>query len=565
MSGLLKFITCGSVDDGKSTLIGHILYDSKLLYADQEKALELESKAGSRGGKLDYALLLDGLMAEHEQGITIDVAYRYFTTDKRSFIVADTPGHEEYTRNMAVGASFAELAVILVDASKGVLVQTRRHARICHLMGIKYFIFAVNKMDIINYDKNKFIQITEQINELTKQIGLENVTIIPLSATEGDNVTVKSDNMPWYQGTPLLTALEDININEAAAGYDFYMPVQRVCRPDRTFRGFQGQCESGQLNINDDITVFPSGETAKVKAIYNAGAETDRAAAGQALTLELSREIDVSRGCVIAKNIDASITKSLSGDILWMDDEPLLLNHEYIFQLGTSHTIAVIKQINYKTDVNDGSQIAASSLQKNELANCTITLSDRTTAALFDTYPALGSFILVDRLSNMTSACGVVKSLQQLTDDDYSFIYKNIKMSASLFDEYYYNMRDMKIDEAQIPHKAFTVGDILPLKGKTYNYPSEIDIIILEENSAVRIRHNKITDIIPINKYTYDEQYNAPLIDSRGFAVNAHSQQDFEQFYTEYTADKKQAAFWNKWLDCTKWRHILFNDNYWII
>ena len=257
MKGLLKFITCGSVDDGKSTLIGHILYDSKLLYADQEKALELDSKVGSRNGKIDYSLLLDGLMAEREQGITIDVAYRYFTTDNRSFIVADTPGHEEYTRNMAVGASFADLAVILIDASQGVLVQTRRHARICSLMGIKYFVFAVNKMDLVKYDKATCDKITDQINELKAELDLENVVIIPLSATEGDNVTVKSENIPWYDGKTLLDYLETVDIKSSDNEKGFYMPVQRVCRPDHTFRGFQGQIESGEISVGDEITTLP--------------------------------------------------------------------------------------------------------------------------------------------------------------------------------------------------------------------------------------------------------------------------------------------------------------------
>ena len=229
MIGLLKFITCGSVDDGKSTLIGHILYDSKLLYADQEKALELDSKVGSRGGAIDYSLLLDGLMAEREQGITIDVAYRYFTTDKRSFIVADTPGHEEYTRNMAVGASFADLAIILIDAKQGVLVQTKRHARICALMGIKYFVFAVNKMDLVGYSEERFNEITKQIDELSKELGLASVKIIPVSATEGDNITVKSDNTPWYPGEALLTYLENVDVSEKKKEEGFYMPVQRVC------------------------------------------------------------------------------------------------------------------------------------------------------------------------------------------------------------------------------------------------------------------------------------------------------------------------------------------------
>ena len=263
MSGLLKFITCGSVDDGKSTLIGHILYDSKLLYADQEKALELDSKVGSRGGAIDYSLLLDGLMAEREQGITIDVAYRYFTTEKRSFIVADTPGHEEYTRNMAVGASFADLAVILVDAKQGVLVQTRRHARICALMGIRYFVFAVNKMDLVDYSEERFKEIVDQIQELSKELHLASVKIIPVSATEGDNVTTHSDNMPWYTQEPLLAYLENIDVSERKQEEGFYMPVQRVCRPDHTFRGFQGQIESGAVSVGDTIVTLPSNEHAK--------------------------------------------------------------------------------------------------------------------------------------------------------------------------------------------------------------------------------------------------------------------------------------------------------------
>ena len=265
MKGLLKFITCGSVDDGKSTLIGHILYDAKLIYADQERALELDSKVGSREGAIDYSLLLDGLMAEREQGITIDVAYRYFTTDHRSFIVADTPGHEEYTRNMAVGASFAELAVILIDAKAGVLVQTRRHARICALMGIKYFVFAVNKMDLAGYRKERFHEIEAQIQELSDELCLSSVKIIPVSATEGDNITKKSVNMPWYTGDDLLTYLENIDTSEQTMEAGSYMPVQRVCRPNHEFRGFQGQIEAGEFTVGDDVEALPGRQSAKFK------------------------------------------------------------------------------------------------------------------------------------------------------------------------------------------------------------------------------------------------------------------------------------------------------------
>ena len=354
MSGLLKFITCGSVDDGKSTLIGHILYDSKLLYADQEKALELDSKVGSRGGAIDYSLLLDGLMAEREQGITIDVAYRYFTTDKRSFIVADTPGHEEYTRNMAVGASFADLAVILVDAKQGVLVQTRRHARICALMGIRYFVFAVNKMDLVGYDETRFREIEKQIAELTKELSLPNVTIIPVSATEGDNVTTKSENIPWYTGKALLPYLEDIDIAEDDSEQGFYMPVQRVCRPDHTFRGFQGQIEHGSIHVGDEITTLPSNETAKVKSIYIGDKDSESATKGQPVTIQLDREVDVSRGCVLSVASGAKVASSITATLLWMDDEELQNGKNFFFKLGTKTILGAVTDIEYAIDVNTG-------------------------------------------------------------------------------------------------------------------------------------------------------------------------------------------------------------------
>ena len=354
MKGLLKFITCGSVDDGKSTLIGHILYDSKLLYADQEKALELDSKVGSRSGKIDYSLLLDGLMAEREQGITIDVAYRYFTTDNRSFIVADTPGHEEYTRNMAVGASFADLSVILVDASQGVLVQTRRHARICKLMGIRYFVFAVNKMDLVGYSQERFEEILKQINELSDELSLHSVYVIPLSATEGDNVTVKSKNIAWYQGKALLDYLETIDIDEAQTEAGFYLPVQRVCRPDRTFRGFQGQIEAGIIRVGDTVTSLPSNEKATVKGILRGDKNVEEAHAGEPVTISLDREVDVSRGCVLAKDTDIGSYKKIKASLLWMDDEPLSLGKDYLVKLGTKTIPGILTKIEYAIDVNTG-------------------------------------------------------------------------------------------------------------------------------------------------------------------------------------------------------------------
>ena len=411
MSGLLKFITCGSVDDGKSTLIGHIFNDSKLLYADQEKALELDSKVGSRGGAIDYSLLLDGLMAEREQGITIDVAYRYFTTDKRSFIVADTPGHEEYTRNMAVGASFADLAVILIDAKQGVLVQTRRHARICALMGIRYFVFAVNKMDLVGYDEKRFDEITKQIVELTKELGLANVRIIPVSATEGDNVTTKSENIPWYKGQALLPYLEDIDITEDDSEAGFYMPVQRVCRPDHTFRGFQGQIEAGTISVGEEVVTLPSNETAHVKSIHVGDKESDSAKKGQPVTIQLDREVDVSRGCVLTVDSGAQTASSITATLLWMDDEELYKGNNFFFKLGTKTIPGIVTSIEHTIDVNTGEEKPADTLSKNEIAVCKISFADKIVVDKFKNHKTLGEFILIDRVTDMTSACGVVEEV----------------------------------------------------------------------------------------------------------------------------------------------------------
>ncbi|MBR5649355.1 sulfate adenylyltransferase subunit 1 [Pseudobutyrivibrio sp.] len=407
---LLKFITCGSVDDGKSTLIGHILYDSKLLYADQEKALELDSKVGSREGKIDYSLLLDGLMAEREQGITIDVAYRYFTTDKRSFIVADTPGHEEYTRNMAVGASFADLAIILIDAKQGVLVQTKRHARICSLMGIKHFVFAVNKMDLVGYSKERFDEITGQIDELVNELSLSNVVVIPVSATEGDNVTEPSANISWYKGQVLLDYLENVPIDEEKEE-GFYMPVQRVCRPNHTFRGFQGQIEAGSVNVGDEITVLPSNEKANVKSIHLLDKTVDEADLGQPVTIQFDREVDVSRGCVLTKDTALQAATSFEVTLLWMDDEKLELGKNFFVKLGTKLIPGVVTDIRYAVDVNTGEKREVTSLNKNEIAVCELKLADSIVIDVFKKHRTLGELILIDRVSNMTSACGVVTQL----------------------------------------------------------------------------------------------------------------------------------------------------------
>ena len=412
MNDLLKFITCGSVDDGKSTLIGHLLYDAKLLYADQKEALLLDSKVGSRGGAIDYSLLLDGLLAEREQGITIDVAYRYFTTDNRSFICADTPGHEEYTRNMACGASFADLAIILADAKQGVLTQTRRHARICALMGIRYFVFAVNKMDLIGYDEQRFAEIAAQIGELGAELHLENVVIIPVSATEGDNVTKRSANMTWYKGEALLPYLEQVDVTaDAAVEQGFYLPVQRVCRPNHTFRGFQGQVESGSVAVGDTVRVLPSGETAEVRSILVADHDAQSAFTGQPVTLQLNREVDVSRGSVLEKDSGLELADAFQAEILWMDDAELTVGKNFLIKLGTRQIPGILSKIEYKIDINTGEHEPATTLRKNEIALASIAVTEPIVLAPFAAHRTQGELILIDRITNSTAAAGVVRTI----------------------------------------------------------------------------------------------------------------------------------------------------------
>lgn len=409
MNGLLKFITCGSVDDGKSTLIGHMLYDAKLIFADQKRALELDSRVGSRGGKIDYSLLLDGLMAEREQGITIDVAYRYFTTEKRSFIVADTPGHEEYTRNMAVGASFADLAVILVDASQGILIQTRRHARICSLMGIRHFCFAVNKMDLVRYQEYEYKKIEKEIRKLAVDLELMDVTVIPVSATEGDNVTQHSLYMDWYRGKTLLEYLEEVNIDAGTEEEGFVMPVQRVCRPDHTFRGFQGQVMAGCISEGEQITVLPSGEKAEVQTILLTDRKIKTVKKGSPITIQLNKEIDVSRGCVLVKGTQLKVSNMFSASILWMDDTELVQGKNYLIKLGTKLLPATIMKVKYKVDIHTGEHLRASKLYKNEIAVCDVVTAEEIVYDTFFKHRDMGCFVLIDRVTNMTSACGVIE------------------------------------------------------------------------------------------------------------------------------------------------------------
>lgn len=561
MKGLLKFITCGSVDDGKSTLIGHILYDAKLIYADQEKALELDSKVGSRSGDIDYSLLLDGLMAEREQGITIDVAYRYFTTDNRSFIVADTPGHEEYTRNMAVGASFADLAVILIDASQGVLVQTRRHARICKLMGIRHFVFAVNKMDLVKYSKSRFDEIVKQIEELKNELLLDDIYIIPLSATEGDNVTVKSENIPWYNGVPLLQYLETVDVDSSEEEEGFYLPVQRVCRPDHTFRGFQGQIESGSISVGDEIVTLPSNEKAHVKQILMTDKDVRTAFKGQPVTITLDKEVDVSRGCVITKDTNLASYQELTASILWMDDEQLTAGKDYLVKLGTKTISGIVSEIKYAVDVNTGEHIPADSLTKNGIAVCTILLAEPIAVDLFSKHKTLGELILIDRVSNMTSACGVVDSVEEKADDakKASFVLGSLEARGDIFEEFFYDTSSLNVLKYQPVKETYTKGDTIPVEGESYKYPDSFDIIVLRDSVAVKVRDRKITDIVPTAEYSYG---GVPVVNGRGFEVLADSNEKIQQFLSEYSNLKSinDADFFAKWVKFDTYRKIAIQN-----
>lgn len=562
MSSLLKFITCGSVDDGKSTLIGNILYNSKLLYADQEKALLLDSKIGSREGEIDYSLLLDGLMAEREQGITIDVAYRYFNTEKRSFIVADTPGHEEYTRNMAVGASFADLAIIMVDAKQGVLIQTRRHARICSLMGISHFIFAVNKMDLLNYDEKRFREITAEIDELVEELKLQDVVIIPVSATEGDNVTKKSANMSWYAGETVLEHLENVDVLNKVENNNFYLPIQRVCRPNHKFRGFQGQVESGEVKVGQEIFALPSNESATVKSILVGDRYEDNASKGQAVTIQLDREVDVSRGCVLSDSTDIPVVRNVSVTLLWMDDEPLTVGKEYLIKLGTKKIAGILSSVSYKVDVNTGEKVKADSLQKNEIALCQLEFTEKIVADVFLKNSTLGELILIDRVSHATSACGVVETVENAEEEVY-FYKDDLKAKGYIFEEFFFNLENAFLKRKESDNK-FTVGDEVPVVGESFKYPDNFDILAVEEKLVVKIRDRKIEDIIKLKDYVY--KY-LPVLDTRGFALRITDQADLDNFLYEYQKgdEENKAALHNKWFRFETYRRIICTDNFWTI
>ncbi|MEQ9347441.1 MAG: sulfate adenylyltransferase subunit CysN [Thalassospira sp.] len=416
---LLRFITCGSVDDGKSTLIGRLLWDSKLIFEDQLAALEADSrKVGTQGGEIDFALLLDGLQAEREQGITIDVAYRFFSTDKRKFIVADTPGHEQYTRNMATGASTADVAVILIDARKGILTQTRRHSFITSLLGIKHVVLAVNKMDLIDYDQAKFDAIVADYHAFAKNLGYRSIAAIPLSALRGDNMIEASANTPWYDGPTLLSHLETVQVEQDAIEKPFRLPVQWVNRPNLDFRGFSGTISSGTIKPGDEIVVTASGQTSKVKDIVTFDGNLDVAIAGQAITLTLEDEIDISRGDILAaSDAKPDFADQFEARIIWMHEDHLLPGRPYLIKMGAQVANAQISDLKYKVNVNTLEHMASKTLELNEVGIANISADKALAFDPYDDNRHSGRFIIIDRFTNATVGAGMVNhSLRRATN-----------------------------------------------------------------------------------------------------------------------------------------------------
>ena len=416
---LLRFITCGSVDDGKSTLIGRMLYEAQLLFEDQVTSLKADSKKmGSQGGDIDFALLVDGLAAEREQGITIDVAYRFFNTDQRKFIVADTPGHEQYTRNMVTGASTADVALILVDASQGILTQTRRHAFIASLLGIEQVVLAVNKMDLVNYDASIFDAIVDDYQALAAHFNFKGVSTIPLSALKGDNVIARSQHMKWYKGPTLLGFLETVEVRKGLTEHPFRFPVQWVNRPHRGFRGFSGTVVAGTIAPGDKVRALPSGEIATVQDLVLSDKNLPLALTDQALTLTLDREIDISRGDVLtAADSPCEISDQFEAQLVWMDQEQGYVGRSYWLQLGTARVNATISEIKFKYNINTFEHLSSRELHLNDIAEITLTLDK---AVPFEPYAScrqLGAFVLIDRYSNASVGAGMIKfSLRRATN-----------------------------------------------------------------------------------------------------------------------------------------------------
>ena len=407
---MVRFFTCGSVDDGKSTLIGRLLHDSKMIFEDQLAAIEKDSKkVGTTGDTIDLALLVDGLQSEREQGITIDVAYRYFATDKRKFIIADTPGHEQYTRNMATGASNCDIAVILIDARHGVQVQTRRHSFICSLLGIKHVIVAVNKMDLVDYSQERYQQIKKDYRKFSDSLNFDDIRFVPLSALKGDNVVEESEHMSWYPGATLMKLLNTIKVDTVDSFTDFRYQVQYVNRPDLNFRGFAGTVASGHIRVGDDIVALPSGKESTVKSIVTFVGEIERADKGMAVTLTLETEIDISRGEMIVKkgNLPTS-SKELNATVVWMHEDELDAGREYYIKHGSKMTTGRVTKIQNRVDVNTMVKTEASQLALNEIGSVDFYMAEALHFDAYDESKSTGAFIIIDRLNNLTVGAGMI-------------------------------------------------------------------------------------------------------------------------------------------------------------
>ncbi|MCG8422036.1 MAG: sulfate adenylyltransferase subunit CysN [Proteobacteria bacterium] len=430
---LLRFITCGSVDDGKSTLIGRLLHDSELIYDDQLAAIRTDSsRFGTTEDGIDLALLVDGLQSEREQGITIDVAYRYFSTEKRKYIIADTPGHEQYTRNMATGASTAELAVILIDARRGVLTQTRRHAYITSLLGIRHFLIAVNKMDLIDYRRESFEHIAGDVRSFIAGLGVADVRVIPISALNGDNVVHTSEHMPWYGGPTLMAFLETVDIDRTDNRGDLRFPVQYVNRPNRDFRGYCGTIASGTVRRGDEIMVLPVGKRSSVERIVTYEGDLDQASAPLSVTLTLADEIDISRGDMIVHPTAApTVGRFVEATVVWMHETAMLPGRQYDFKFGAKMTHGVVRAIAHKIDINTLAHVPAKTLELNEIARCEVELTEPLVYDGYDIVQATGSFIIIDRLTNVTVGAGMIARTQPTSVETRNVVWNESKISKA--------------------------------------------------------------------------------------------------------------------------------------
>ncbi|XOV78366.1 MAG: sulfate adenylyltransferase subunit CysN [Aestuariibacter sp.] len=430
---LLRFLTCGSVDDGKSTLIGRLLHDSKMIYEDQLAAVVKDSKkVGTTGEKVDLALLVDGLQSEREQGITIDVAYRYFSTDKRKFIIADTPGHEQYTRNMVTGASTCDLAIILVDARNGVKTQTKRHSFLVSLLGIKQVIIAINKMDLVDYRKDVYERIRLDYLEFSKQLNFEQIHFTPLSALNGDNVVNKSEALAWHDGEPLMNMLENLEVEGTRNTDNFRFPVQYVNRPNLHFRGFAGTIVSGDIKVGDDVMALPSGKTSKVKSIVTFDNDLQYAHMPQSVTLTLDDEIDISRGDMIVKKDDVPLlSQEFLATIVWMAEEPLMPNKQYAIKFATQKVTGSVSNIEYKTDVNTLENSDAVHLELNEIGLTKLKLTQQVAADPYQQNRATGAFIIIDRISNATVGAGMIQSAIESTSAQQGHEFSDFELELN--------------------------------------------------------------------------------------------------------------------------------------